>query len=373
MSYLSIDCLQNALGETVFAHTKDSKKAAGRALGTLVEIITYYLLREWGLRDYISIERPLPEYGNAEITHNVEFSLNPLVWRRMIEISTNTSITAKKLAKALEYEGTPKSASQPLFEKKRGLLKNAFLVSEENHRLLIANANSVNDETADVSCVMQLNYPFAMFECKRVGIEEGAGKGPQTIEKAKQGAYVAKMISSLQKIRDNSGHVYGVIYENGKSKIEPYNVFLRNLIESDSKLLKDFILSVGIVSNHGNWFTSGNQNKEMKVLSQSYDWLLFLTDNGLSRFITDLLLNPSPRYKVVADAFKETYSENKIKGYCFTKTKLDIRAHRALVEYFHNNIDSIEGWFNVITNGKTIVDLKGDLNILKNKNWEEIL
>ena len=45
----------------------------------------------------------------------------------------------------------------------------------------------------------------------------------------------------------------------------------------------------------------------------------------------------------------------------------------ALVEYFHNNIDSIEGWFNVITNGKTIVDLKGDLNILKNKNWEEIL
>ena len=43
------------------------------------------------------------------------------------------------------------------------------------------------------------------------------------------------------------------------------------------------------MSNHGNWFTSGNQNKEMKVLAQSYDWLLFLTDDGLAQFITDLL------------------------------------------------------------------------------------
>jgi len=36
MSYKSIDTLQNILGEKVFAHTKDSKKAAGRALGTFI-------------------------------------------------------------------------------------------------------------------------------------------------------------------------------------------------------------------------------------------------------------------------------------------------------------------------------------------------
>ena len=30
--------------------------------------------------------------------------------------------------------------------------------------------------------------PFAIFECKRVGVEEGMRKGPQRIEKAKQGA-----------------------------------------------------------------------------------------------------------------------------------------------------------------------------------------
>jgi hypothetical protein len=30
----------------VFGHTTDAKKAAGRALGTIVEIITFYLLKE---------------------------------------------------------------------------------------------------------------------------------------------------------------------------------------------------------------------------------------------------------------------------------------------------------------------------------------
>ena len=49
-----------------------------------------------------------------------------------------------------------------------------------------------------------------MFECKRVGIEEGMTKGPQTIEKAKQGAYVARMASSLQKIRSESGEMQGI-------------------------------------------------------------------------------------------------------------------------------------------------------------------
>lgn len=41
MSYQSIDTLQNTLKDTVFSHTKDAKKAAGRALGTMVELVTY--------------------------------------------------------------------------------------------------------------------------------------------------------------------------------------------------------------------------------------------------------------------------------------------------------------------------------------------
>jgi len=45
MSYKSVDALQNILSSKVFHYAKDSKKAAGRALGTLVEIIAFYLLK----------------------------------------------------------------------------------------------------------------------------------------------------------------------------------------------------------------------------------------------------------------------------------------------------------------------------------------
>ena len=42
MTWESIDQLQRNLTKDVFQYAKDSKKAAGRALGTIVEIITYY-------------------------------------------------------------------------------------------------------------------------------------------------------------------------------------------------------------------------------------------------------------------------------------------------------------------------------------------
>ncbi len=44
MTYESVDQLQKALTEEVFHYAKDSKKAAGRALGTIVEIITFYVI-----------------------------------------------------------------------------------------------------------------------------------------------------------------------------------------------------------------------------------------------------------------------------------------------------------------------------------------
>jgi hypothetical protein len=84
MSYQSVDALQQVLVEKVFHYAEDRKKAAGRALGTLVEIITYYALKGWGFRENVAIERPLPEYKNAEITHNVEFSLHPILRQQSI-------------------------------------------------------------------------------------------------------------------------------------------------------------------------------------------------------------------------------------------------------------------------------------------------
>ena len=79
MAYETVDQLQNVLVDKVFHYAKDRKKAAGRALGTLVEIITFYLLKSWGFEHSVAIERRLPEYGNPEITHNVEYSLHPIL------------------------------------------------------------------------------------------------------------------------------------------------------------------------------------------------------------------------------------------------------------------------------------------------------
>ena len=102
MAFESVDKLQKVLAEEVFNHTKDPKKAAGRALGTLVEIITYYLIKTWGLNNQISIERGLEEYGNPDITHNVEFSLHPIVRSTTITINkSDKSLTANVILKEL--------------------------------------------------------------------------------------------------------------------------------------------------------------------------------------------------------------------------------------------------------------------------------
>jgi len=155
---------------------------------------------------------------------------------------------------------------------------------------------------------------------------------------------------------------------------KPYVVLMEEIIYSnDFELLKKFILTVGVVSNHGNWFTSENQNKELKVLAHSYDWLIFLSDNGLSQFIDELIFNPSSDYKCVQEAFKNSYTANK-KRNVFTKVKMDIKADEALLKYFSDNIHDIESWFNVITPvNKSIGDLRSEIAALRTKNWREIL
>ena len=374
MSYLSIDNLQIVLSEKVFSHTNSPKKAAGRALGTMIEIISFYLLKEWGIEKNISIERGLAEYGNPSITHNVEFTLHPLIKEEEIKILLKKPLTSRKLSKSLKLNNCFTIKSNTLLDKNL-TLKNACVIAESDDVIVLSSVNNLLEGDEIEICVhQQLKKPYAMFECKRVGVEEGAKKGPQTIEKAKQGAYVAKTTSSLQKIRDEQGNVYGVIYNGEDTIIKPYSELLSTIInEENNDLLKGFTLSVGIVSNHGNWFTSQNQNKELKVLAQSYDWLLFLTDIGLSQFISDLLLDPKPQYQVVQEAFLDSYKEGK-KSNIFTKVRMNYDAHIALTQYFHENIHMIEDWFNVITpENNNISNLKQDLKILSQKDWRNIL
>lgn len=295
MAYESVDQLQKILATKVFHYTQDAKKASGRALGTLVEIITFYLLKSWGFENSVAIERPLAEYGNPDITHNVEYSLHPILRRYTLLLPSKLPVTSPRILAAIDdskfsVNGFKKSGNTLLTSD--SILRNSCLVAsrEKPYRShLMANLLAKSPDGFQVTLLEQYAKPYAMFECKRVGVEEGARKGPQTIEKAKQGAYVAKTVSSLDKVRLPTGKLQGIIYKYGDEiYTKPYGELLVEVVESrDSELLRDFILTVGVTSNHGNWFTSENHNKELKVLAQSYDWLIFLTDEGLAEFITE--------------------------------------------------------------------------------------
>ncbi len=377
MSYESVDVLQQTLSKDVFHYAKDTKKAAGRALGTLVEIISFYLLKTWGYENHIAIEQRIPEYANPGLTHNVEFTLHPTKNIGKVRLKeVDLPFTAKKIIKLISVADwrDGKIKATRLLSKAR-LLRNSCIIYEHNGYLVMAHLEDKEEEVWNISVENLHSHPFAMFECKRVGVEEGVKKGPQTIEKAKQGAYVARTVSSLQKLRMADGSLYGALHlASGELRYKPYTEFLKTVINSnDSDLLRNFILTVGIVSNHGNWFTSEDHNKELKVLSQSYDWLLFLTDVGLVRFANDLLLSPSKKYEVIREAFINSYTGEK-SGNKFTKVQILLAADKAIQNYFMENLVEIEKWFNVISPANmTTRELRSDLDVLASKDWEEIL
>jgi hypothetical protein len=378
MSYPSVDQLQKVLTEKIFHYAKDSKKAAGRALGTLVEIITFYSLKAWGFERQVAIEKPLPEFGNDDITHNVEFSLHPSTPLATSEFTRDDlPITAKKIAKIPALAGLGINIDSM---KSRALLtndlilRNSCTVCDCGETFVNAYLEGFGKKTGQYSVVELRRRPFAIFECKRVGVEEGMRKGPQTIEKAKQGAYVARMVSALQKVRQIDGSMGGFIQKrDGSFRHGDYYRLMAEIIASgDSELLSRFILTAGVVSNHGNWFTSEKHNKELKVLAQSYDWLLFLTDAGMAQFIDELLFHPAKELTAVRQAFLSSYTGKKGVNQ-FTKVQVSLAADAALQYYFKSRMKEIEGWFNIIAPaGKGLAVLKEELDTLKAKNWQEI-
>ncbi|MCL2088482.1 MAG: hypothetical protein FWH14_03275 [Oscillospiraceae bacterium] len=362
MSYESIDKMQNILSKTVFAHTDSPKKAAGRALGTIIEIISFYLIKTWGYEFSIAIERPLTEYANPGIKHNVEFTLHRGEKIKSIDTPDSKSITSNKIHSLCSLPPCfVRTANKNLI--RENVLRNACTVAIAGSSFCNAY---FNEDKTQIHIYELQNQPYAMIECKRVGVEEGMKKGPQTIEKAKQGSYVARTVSSIQRIRRIDGSISGVAEKDGELVlIDDYNTFIKDVISTGNReLLKNFILTIGIVSNHGNWFTSETQNKEMKILAQSYDWLLFLTDDGLSMFLHDVLLDNKSVYLPIKHAFEESYKKNK-KANHFTKTNMDVEADRLLTSYFIKNISKIQGWFNVISPANEhISELKSSLKKL---------
>ena len=365
-SYKSIDALQKTLAGQVFHYAADPKKAAGRALGTLVEVITYYTLRTWGLSDHIVIERRVPEFGNPKIVHNVEFSLHSVLAKHSAKITPlSLPITPKKLRHSWPCPNDCLLKSSSIIGKDL-VKRNATVLAEIDSSPVVANIEVLDKSACTISICELTASPFAIVECKRVGVEEGTRRGPQTIEKAKQGSYVARSVSSLQKVRLRSGQFQGILEQSdGQFRSGPYHELQREIIDAASRdNFPGFMLTVGIVSNHGNWFTSDNQNKELCVLAQSYDWLLFLTDNGLTKFIVDLLLQPADELKSVSAAFHQSYSGQRGNNR-FTKVRIDTEADRALRAYFTQYKSKVETWFNVIApDGGTLASLRADLGSL---------
>jgi hypothetical protein len=375
--YQSVDQLQKVLVDKVFHYAKDSKKAAGRALGTLVEVITFYMLKGWGFEHSMAIERALAEFGNPDITHNVEYSLHPILHQQPLIFPHKLPINSSRILDNVD-EGTFSlsdfAKSDRTLLTSSGILRNSCVVANGKNSQLVATLDSIRNDRVKIEVVEQYRKPFAIFECKRVGVEEGMKKGPQSIEKAKQGAYVAKSLSSLHKLRTAAGELRGLVYRrDGTIYSKPYVELMAEIIASgDPELLQDFVLTVGVVSNHGNWFTSDNHNKELKVLAQSYDWLLFLTDAGLAEFITELLLEPTPVLEPAKNAFIASYSAEKTKNQ-FTKVQMDYHADQVLQRYFKDNSQRIEKWFNVITPVRgTIKTLEAELAQLRDKDWRKV-
>jgi hypothetical protein len=379
MTYESVDQLQKVLANKVFHYAQDAKKASGRALGTLVEIITFYLLKSWGFESSIAIERPLAEYGNPDITHNVEYSLHPILRKYQLSLPEKLPVTSTRLLTAIDnnvFQVTDFVKSGNTLLTSGLILRNSCVIANRDKPYLSHLMANLLTRTPSLRATILEQYakPYAMFECKRVGIEEGAKKGPQTIEKAKQGAYVAKTVSSLYKIRMPSGELRGLIYRpNGEIYTRPYAELVAEIVSSqEPDLLRDFILTVGVVSNHGNWFTSDNHNKELKVLAQSYDWLIFLTDEGLSEFITELLLEPSPLLESARNAFLASYTAEKKKN-SFTKVQMNYEADQVLQSYFRDKSSQIEKWFNVIApKDGSIQSLHYQISQLRDKDWKAI-
>ena len=378
MAYESVDILQQALTQDVFHYAKDAKKAAGRALGTVIELMTFYLLKHWALDLHMGIERRLPEYANADITHNVEFSLHPSAPVGAIDFDEDDlPLTPRKIHSRLEHDSWSSAqlrGTQLLSSTK--VLRNACVLSEDDDRFLVAHLDDTQGSHYRTVVRELLQAPFAIVECKRVGVEEGAKRGPQTIEKAKQGSYVARTLSALQKVRSPDGEMYGILDVAGERlRYEPYGKLLKRVIGSNlSSLLKGFVLTVGVVSNHGNWFSTDDQSKELKILAQSYDWLLFLTDDGISRFVDDLLIHPARKYRIVQAAFARSYSGGARRDNVFTKVRIDLAADRAIRGYLRSGPFDIESAFSVVSpRARSIQELAAELTTLAGKDWEEIL
>jgi len=100
--------------------------------------------------------------------------------------------------------------------------------------------------------------------------------------------------------------------------------------------------------------------------------LLFLTDQGLSEFIDELLLHPVDELRAARDAFVKSYTGAKGNNW-FTKVQMDLAADTALQYFFKHNAERTAAWFNVIApRDSRLLTLRKELEQLSKKDWKRI-
>ena len=100
---------------------------------------------------------------------------------------------------------------------------------------------------------------------------------------------------------------------------------------------------------------------------------LFLTDQSLAEFVSELLLDPTPELADARAAFLQSYGPAAA-GNRFTKVKIDVKADVVLRHYFAAHAKKIESWFNIITpKGRNLKKLQEELKTLNAKDWMKIL
>lgn len=180
-----------------------------------------------------------------------------------------------------------------------------------------------------------------------------------------EGAYVARMASCLQRIRNPKGSDMGIIYGDNGYAVAPYDEILQGIICSEGRIPSDFVPAAGAVSSHGNWFTAESQNREMKAPARPYGWHLFLSDRGLAHFADDVVL--SGKCESIKKAFLKSRAKGKARSQ-FTKTMMDLEARRELELYFSSNSTEAKNWFSAIAPAGGGLDaLRSQIDALRTK------
>lgn len=338
------------------------QKTAGRRLGMILEIMTFLFFQSQGLASSMRKGNQLPSFA-IDATHETDFSFHPVL-QSTTQIFTNQQQQVGVSRQPVPSRQFPISEQLSLLDPdslipimKDKIIQNsnvnplAVIAVPEGDRKdsgnpsgqkICSNITSLSSETGtrcDVSINRLANSAYAKVECKRVGIELTADSAPQTIEKAKQGAYAADHASSFQSIYTRGGEKLGVMLGD-RIRVGPYDQLRNQIINGEIPgMLEGYCSTLFVFSEPSNWQTSnGVWKKDLEVLRASFDWVMYLEDEAFIHFCENFHLADSEG------------GDNSVRNWIHDNAKLSQipwNAYNELMEYVRENPPA--EWFAVHT------------------------